>query len=322
MNCPYCGFNMEGVAPGVCPRCGQPIASSASESLAGHDAAGDAIFETPPPDSSTPMPSGAGGFGENYGFALPGQSASSGYPPMPPSGGIAPTPPTPAPPRKSKSGLIIGILLVLVVVLAGGLGVSLYALNARTRSTSAPGPTPTPTFDETVLFQDPLTSNTNGWHTDANESHCFFKDTSYHIKDNYYCLAPAGQFGDATISVQAKQVAGPLRYPYGIVFRRTSPGNWYEFDIDSNSKWVFWAAINGAARMLVPYTPNAAIKGGLNQINTLLVQVKGTHFTFYVNGTQVGEAADTLFASGYCGLSAGGPNLEVAYNNFEITAAS
>lgn len=321
MNCPHCGFDMETAAAGVCPRCGQPVTSSVAENVAGRDVAGDAIFETPPPDSSEPMPSGAGSFGENYGFTVPDQSAPSGYPPMPPSGSIAPTPPAPTPPRKSKSGLIIGILLVLVVVLAGGLGVSLYALNARTRSTSAPGPTPTPTFDETVLFQDPLTSDTFGWANDANKSHCFFQDNSYHIKDNYYCLAPAGQFDDATISVQVKQVAGPLLHPYGIVFRRMSPGNWYEFDIDSNSKWVFSAALNGFARILVPYTPNAAIKGGLNQINTLMVQAKGTHFTFYVNGTQVGEAADTLFASGYSGLDAGS-NIEAVFNNFKITVAS
>ncbi|HLW00650.1 MAG TPA: family 16 glycoside hydrolase [Ktedonobacterales bacterium] len=255
-------------------------------------------------------------------------SVPPSYPPMQPPGGMAPLPPAPTPPRRGRSGLIIGTLLVLIVLLAGGLGVSLYALNARNAqqrqtggatSTAAPSPTPTP--GEVVLFQDSLTSNTNGWANDANESHCFFKDKSYHVKDGYYCLAPAGSVSDANITVQVKQVAGSLRYAYGIVFRRASPGNWYEFDIDSNSKWVFRAVINNSSSTLVPYTPNTAIKGGLNQVNTLRVQAKGTHFTFYVNGIKVGEAADTMFSSGYSGLSADGADTEVAYNNFQITAA-
>lgn len=245
-------------------------------------------------------------------------------------GGFAPQPPAPLPPRKSRSGLIIGMLLVVVVLLVSGLGIALYALNARNQQGQAGAgatatsplttPSPTATPGGTILFQDPLTSNANGW-LDSN-GHCFFQDNAYHIKNSYYCLAPAGNIADANISVQAKQVAGSLRYPYGIVFRRASSGNWYEFDIDSNSKWVFFKVVNGTLSTLVNYTPNAAIKGGLNTAKSLMVQAKGSHFVFFVNGTNVGDADDSTFASGSSGLSAGGPDTEVAYNNFLITTGS
>lgn len=326
MICSNCGLSLTDPGAQTCPRCGQPVASSASENVAGRDVPTDAISESPPPPFSVPMPSGADGFGENFGFALPGQSASSGYAPMPPSGGIAPTPSVPTPPRKSKSGLIIGILLVLVVVLAGGLGVSLYALNrhdqpqgqASLSPNTAPTPSPTSTPNETILFQDPLTSNTNGW---ANDSHCFFQNNSYHIKDNYVCYTPIDNVVDETISVQVKQVAGSVLYPYGIVFRRESPGNWYEFDIDSNGKWVFFKAVNRTPTRLVNYTANAAIKRGLNTTNTLMVQFKGSLFTFFINGTQVGTAQDTTLSFGGSGLEAG-LGVEAAFNNLLITTVS
>lgn len=179
----------------------------------------------------------------------------------------------------------------------------------------------TPTTNETILFKDPLTSNANGW-LDSN-GRCYFQDQAYHIKD-YICYAPVGDISDANITVQAKQVAGPLIYPYGIVFRLDSSSrNWYEFDITSNSHWLFRKVLQGVASLLVPYTPNAAIKGGLNTTNTLRVQAKGTHFVFFVNGTKVGEAVDTDFSNGLAALCAVGidTQVEVAYNNFEITAA-
>jgi hypothetical protein len=126
---------------------------------------------------------------------------------------------------------------------------------------------------------------------------------------------------DGNITVQAKQVAGSLREGYGIVFRRTSTGTWYEFDIDGNRHWAFYKNVNGTGTAIVDFAPSPAIKGGLNTVNTLMVQAKGSHFVFFVNGTKVGEADDTTFSSGLSGLSASGP-IEVAYTNCEITAAS
>jgi hypothetical protein len=230
----------------------------------------------------------------------------------------APTPPA----RKSGgarrvflvTGIVVGLLVVIIAVCVGS-ALLINFTQASLKANSAQAPVP----GTNVLFSDPLTSNTNGW--SDNTSHCFFQDNAYHIKSSFYCLAPAGNIGDAIITVKAEQVAGSLLYLYGIVFRRVSTGNWYEFDIDSNGKWAFFKIVNDTAYRLVDYTPNAAIKGGLNTINTLLVQAKGAHFVFSVNGTQVGKTDDSTFASGRAGLSAGGADTEAAYTDFEITAA-
>jgi hypothetical protein len=227
------------------------------------------------------------------------------------------------PPRKSRTGLIIGSLAVVVVLLLGGLGVILLTSNSHNQpgttgvgvtATTALTPSPTPT--PTPLFQDPLTSNANGW---SNDSNCFFQGGAYHIKDGFICYAPADSVGDAAISVDVKQLSGPLLNPYGLVFRRTSTGNYYEFDIDGNGKWAFFRTVNNTGTRLVDYTANAAIKKGLNATNTLMVQEKGSHFTFFVNGTQVGNSDDPTFPSGISGLEAY-DSIEVAFNNFLITS--
>ena len=245
---------------------------------------------------------------------------------------MAPLPPTSTPPRKGRGGLIIGVLIALVVLLASGLGVSLYALNARNQQTGQTGtsspstattatasPTPTSTGTGAVLYQDAFTSEATGW---SNDSHCFFEKNSYHVRDGYLCYAPAGNIGDGNFSVDAYQVSGDPVWFYGIVVRRVSKGNYYAFYVDGNSQFLFSKYVNGTRTDILAITPSAAIKGGLNTINTLLVRAQGSHFTFYVNGTKVGEADDSTFTTGYSGIEGGGGGIEVAFNNFKITALS
>ena len=277
MNCPNCGFSLDPNFTGPCPRCGQPITGSVPANSGGYGMGMDAFSQSPTILSSGPASPNANSptnesFGlpypnqsnpnENYGLAYPSQSAPSSAPSawpgqpsgynapgtLPPyaSGGFAPQPPAPLPPRKSRSSLIIGLLLVVVVLLASGLGIALYALNTHhqqglagagaTATSSLTTPTPTATPGRTILFQDPLTSNTYDW---ANDSHCFFQNKSYHVRDAYVCYAPAGNIVDATISVDAFQVSGSLIWFYGLLFRRVSTGNFYVFVIDGNSQWKF-----------------------------------------------------------------------------------
>lgn len=232
---------------------------------------------------------------------------------MKPALAPAPAKPTRSRGRRNLLAALVGVLIIAAC--AGGVYLAFFAHGSPPNNGSQ-----NPIPGTNVLFSDPLTSNANGWSDTS--GHCFFQDNAYYIENGFICYAPAGNFGDANITVQAKQVAGSIRYGYGIVFRRTSTGNWYEFDIDSNRHWAFFKSVNGTESTIVDFTSNSAIKGGLNIVNTLLVQAKGSHFVFSVNGAEVGEADDTAFSSGQSGLSAGGPDVEVAYTNFEITAAS
>src|SRR5258708_8589297 len=181
---------------------------------------------------------------------------------------------------------------------------------------ATPPATVTPTPSLRVVFQDPLTSDTNGWSTGGQ---CNFASDGYHIKNGYICYAPAGNEGDATFSVDVKQLSGSTaNTDSGITLRRTSQGNYYQFGIDGNSEWDFGKVVGGTFKSLVDPTSNAVIHGGLNTTNTVQVVAKGGHFDFFVNGAKVGQADDTTFASGKSGLFVS-DQAEAVFTNLKIT---
>lgn len=214
--------------------------------------------------------------------------------------------------RKWRNLLLTAIVTFLIAACAVS---GYYFIRLRVPQT---GGTPALPASNAALFSDPLTTNVKNWSID--KDHCFFQDQAYHVKNNIVCYSSAGSIGDAQISVQVKQVAGSLLLPYGLVFRRVGLGNWYEFTIDSTGNWGFSKAVNNkVTEEIVPSTPNAAIKRGLDVSNTLLVQAKGSHFVFFVNGIQVGQADESTYANGEIGLTATGAGTEVAFNNIKIT---
>lgn len=260
-----------------------------------------------------------------YGQPMYGQALPPGYPPYAP--GMPPGYPTPASPpaRKSRTGLIIGIVAAaLVAVLVTSVGVALALSHPGSTSPAAQAQptveaqgttTVTPTPSERVIFQDPLTANTNGWVDDG--THCSMHNDGYHIFGAFICYAPTGQFGTAIVSVTTRQIAGPITEFYGLVLRRTSQGNYYKFSIDSNGKWRFSKIVNDTFAEILPFVPNSAIHQGLNAVNTLKVLAVHTHFTFFVNGTQVGEADDSTFSAGLCGPDGAGDS-EIVFTNFTV----
>lgn len=339
MICPHCRLYISNPSADFCPRCEQPLSSQPGYipdiKLPRSAYQPTTPSSRPPRDSYADYGSQPYGNQPSGGQYSRGQQYPQGYssPSFQPDFSAPAAPewsppmtPAPEPPRRRSRarriflfrGLAAGLLLLGCILAVGGL----YFIGSqfRPRTTMAaitpfPGTTP----GSTILFQDPLTSNTNGW-AETN-GRCFFQDNAYHIANNTVCYAPAGNFSDENIIAQAKQIAGALNHPYGIVFRRRDKDNWYEFDIDGNSRWGFFKIANGEPTALVKFTSDAVIQGGLNTTNTLLVQAKGSHFVFYVNGTNVGEADDSTFNTGLSGLVAQG-SIEVAYTNFQITAVS
>jgi hypothetical protein len=226
------------------------------------------------------------------------------------------------PPRRSRTGLIVGVVISVVVVLAACVGVAgVYLAQQGTgnpvgtgSATATASGTVTP--GATVVYQDALTSDNGGWAVDP--PRCQYADGGYEITGNYICYAPAGVISDATITVEAKQTQGITTRAFGIVLRRASQGNYYEFNVDSNSKWIFFKVVGNSVTSIVDFTENAAIKGGLNSVNVLAVQAAGSHFDFFVNGTHVGQADDSTFASGRAGLAAN-TDIQAIFNNFKVT---
>jgi hypothetical protein len=251
---------------------------------------------------------------------LPGYSYPPGYaPPV-----FAPAPPPP--PHKPHTGLIIGIVVLIVVLIIAGIGglfllANLGAHNAQPVPASSISATATAAATTTVaaqvLLNDPLTANTYGWANVTNE--CFFKADGYHVANNYVCFAPIQDIADGSITVDVKQISGGDRYSYGLSFRVESPGNLYNFTIDSLGHWIFYKDANGTAIVLHDFTTNSAIRIGLNVTNRHKVVMSGTHFDFYVNGTLVGSADDSTFTqAGHVGLR-GPSGGEVVFTNALIT---
>jgi hypothetical protein len=205
--------------------------------------------------------------------------------------------------RKQSRFRIIASVITLVVI---GAVIAVAALASKSGGTNA----------SNVIYSNALTSASDDWSTGGQ---CNFASDGYHIKNGYICYAPAGDLGDATDSVDVKLVSGSTTAAdFGITLRRTSQGNYYQFGIDGNSEWEFDKTVGGTFTSLVKPTSNAAIKGGLNTANTLRVVTKGSHFDFFVNGTKVGQADDTTFASGKSGLFVS-EQAESVFTNLKIT---
>ncbi len=285
---------------------------------------------------SYPMPYGPppGYSGSPPGYAGPPTGAPPGWP-GPPTGapGWGGPPFAPASPvRPNRTGLFVGIALAVVIALVAAVGGAVVLLAPSFGSTTSNitsgvaatatafnvTPAPSATLAETVLYQDSLSATNSDW---ANvPPNCQFANGGYQVGNNYICYAPAGSLQDANVQVQARQIVGPTINGYGIVLRRASQGNFYGFYVDSNSKWAFVKVVNNNETDIVPFAAADAIKGGLNQANTLLVRFKGSHFAFFVNGQQVGQADDSTFTSGRVGLAAD-TDTQVVFNDIKVTTS-
>ena len=165
-----------------------------------------------------------------------------------------------------------------------------------------------------ILYQSSLEGVAGGW---VNYSHCSYSAGGYDITGAYLCYAPVTQQGDVDITVTAKQLSGPYSLLYGIVFRASGKGDYYLFGIDGNGKWTVAKLSNNSSSYLIQPQLNAAVKAGLNQINTLEVKTTGSHFEFFVNGIQVGQTVDSSYSIGLIGLTSE-DGVEIAYTNFSV----
>lgn len=212
---------------------------------------------------------------------------------------------------------VVPALLALALAVAGCGGT---ASSASAQPTATPTTSPTPTL-QPFAFQDPLSApDQYDWQNGAG---CSVEADGYHINTAAVCLAPSppvAAFADGTVSVQAKQMSGPLTTGYSLVFRAGGSGSvpdFYAFLIDGNGKWRAFKVIGGQATFFGPFAANPAIHTGLHASNTLQVVMTGSHFDFYVNGTKVGQADDSALPSGTPGLF-GNVGIEVVFTNFRV----
>ena len=321
MNCPRCQLYIINPGEAFCPRCGYAFQLPQADTPTTASSGAEASYAPPTYPSPLPQPISTGAFpgygappsGSLYGPGMPPPAYRPYplYPAQPPYGVAAPV-------AKGRNRALIGLLVALIVAVVAGSGALVYLVAAGQHgvggnqgATAAATATATPEY--IPLLNDPLTSNQYGWPTN---SHCFFSGSSYHVKDGYYCYAPLSyRFGNGKLSVDVKQVSGDPDLPYGLFFRAASNGNFYVFLIVSNGSWGFYSVVGNNLQEIRRFARSEVIHQGLNATNTLEVLAKDSHFDFFINGVQVGQADDGTYVYGGAGVTVFG-QIEVAFNNF------
>ena len=233
--------------------------------------------------------------------------------------------------RTRGRGWLVGSLLVALTVLLVALAImqgvlqfpSIGAVSRTPTATAAATATATATPIVGAIYLNALAVPTSGWTVDE---HCHFLSDGYHNDDTSgaantatACYGPV-QANEAVISVDAKLVAGPLDFGYGIVFRSDTNHSEYGFLISSDGHWTAYKLVENQLTPMVAWTTTTTVNRNKGAHNTLNVYFKGTQMHFFVNGMLVGQADDTTFSGGAVGLTASaGQN--VVFANFSVTSA-
>ncbi len=175
------------------------------------------------------------------------------------------------------------------------------------------------------LYDSLKGGNDNGWSADDG---CAFQSDGYHITDDNPdttngCIVPFDAVADAQASVTVQQISGDTGAEYGFLFRASSSADFkycqcYAFAISSDGHWEFTKTVRDQLSEISSWQTSDAIHTGLNAVNTLAVDAQNTHFAFFINGTQVGEADDSSIISGETALNVS-PDTECVFTDFLLT---
>ncbi len=260
---------------------------------------------------------------------------------------------------KQYSKIIILVAAILVVIFSSSIYVltrpapishsdattqsvgTISANNPNATATAAINATAT--VEETnLILDDPLSENINNWRQGnyAGGQHYEFKNGAYHIRSNdrFTTLAaltsltlPAKYSYSLTMQPIAGNQDSPFNF-YGLMLRYSEDKNgiptFYFFSIINNkdqTKYQFRRYDGHKPKDQNPWvaTPfqhnvgNELHKG--DQPNTVKIIVDGSHFTFIVNGKQVGDAQDSTYKETQAvGMGVNEKGSEVAFTNFRL----
>jgi hypothetical protein len=174
----------------------------------------------------------------------------------------------------------------------------------------------TATPAQQIIYQDSLKQLTSkcGW--TINDA-CPFTAEGLHITAPVACFAPVGVLTDGTITVTVSQVGGETTRWKSIVFRHQGTGNFYLFEIDGAGNWLVTKTTDGVLSGLSDKA-NPSLRTGIG-VNTLTVQMMGSHFTFSANGATLGSVEDAAFPLGAVGL-AGDNQADMLFTDVTISS--
>ncbi len=96
---------------------------------------------------------------------------------------------------------------------------------------------------------------------------------------------------------------------YGVVFRtKDDASQAYLFGFSCDGRYSFYLWDGESFSRLIKWTESSAINQGANQTNRLGVKAEGDHFSFYANGTFLGDYQDASYTEGHIGVFIGSAN--------------
>lgn len=235
---------------------------------------------------------------------------------------------------------LVAVLAAVLLLLGALFGTSQFVSSRRAQTPAGPGATTPTTLPASatvvarILFSDPLTQNIHDFLVDSQH---FFNNGAYHLADHenngVATLADQTFSGPIVYTLTMEEITGDDASPtnaFGMIFNYTARAgkfeSFYTFEIvnnGANSQYGFWEYDNNRS---YPWRLLKTIKAGKEfrrghgptALNTLSVLDNDGHFTFSVNGVQVGQATDTSLQAGKVGMIVNLKGTEVAFTDMLV----
>lgn len=283
---------------------------------------------------------------------LPVMPAAPVTPPVPDAESVATQSPF-----KKHLRMIALIAAIFLVLLGSGTFWFIRAHTQQGPSLHVATPTPdahatamaqaTATAEANIILIDPLRENTQNWPVSASTTASkvyVFENRAYHITDNdtissAIALLPLVTLpGSFVYTLSFQEIKGndnSVNNQFGMIFRfSTHQKNgkivttFYAFEV-ANTKageYQFWKYDDSVHSDVQAWTEIWAHPfggefhtGHGTGYNTFRVAMKGSRFTFTVNGKQIGTAQDNALINGQIGMLVNLKGTEVAFSNLMLT---
>ena len=178
-------------------------------------------------------------------------------------------------------------------------------------STLMAKPTPTATSEQILILKDSFSHNINRWDVgDFEES--WWKGNAQIVDGKFRVTVqrsagfiriwwPAPELDTFNISLDAQLIKGsPSSACYGLTFRDQGDA-YYFFKVCENGRYQVLLRADNTWYTLIDWTIARSIQYG--QPNTLMVEGRGSHFEFYINGVLVNELENSRLRKGHIGIA-------------------
>jgi hypothetical protein len=190
-----------------------------------------------------------------------------------------------------------------------------------------------------IILEDPLSTNIHGWPVVMNDHgrSYFFKNNAYHIRQDGTFLAYAYMANELpptnfAYSLTMQQISGDntvdFNY-YGPILRYNNVNGhvtFYMFKIINNKAQTKYQFLSYDSKNTAnPWSNSIWQKNtgkefhGAKKTNTVKIVINKSTFTFYVNGTRLGQAHSTTLTGGNIGMGVSHQGNETAFTNLLLT---